>query len=103
MTKRAYPLRIPTGLLELADIKSAEERTDRSITLRQWLYTGAERYVLQLLSNGRVSVSRAAEYLDLSVYDVVRLAQENGIEIGATADQHAKAARTAHLLTTAKG
>jgi len=42
MTKRAYPLRIPSGLLELADLKSAEERTERSIALRQWLYLGAE-------------------------------------------------------------
>lgn len=98
MTKRAYPLRIPSGLLELADLKSAEERTERSIALRQWLYLGAEDYVLQLVGRGRISLSRAAEFLELSIYDLQHLCQERGVAIGATADQFDQALQTADTL-----
>jgi predicted HTH domain antitoxin len=102
MNKKAYPLRIPSGLLELAELKSKEERTDKATALRQWLYGGAEEYVLGLLSAGRLTLSRAAELLELSVYDVQRLAQERGIELGATAEQYEKARQTARELGSIK-
>lgn len=60
---RPYPLRIPQNLMELADAKSRTERTDRSTALRQLLYVGAEEYVLELLSEGRISTGRAADIL----------------------------------------
>lgn len=85
---RPYPLRIPKNLLELAEAKSREEKTDRSTALRQLLYAGAEGYVLGLLSEGRLSVSRAAEILDTSVHRVHRLAEERGVQIGATLEQY---------------
>lgn len=94
MSKRAYPLRIPTGLLELAEIRSQEEHIDKATTLRQWLYAGAEGYVLDRLSSGRLTLSRAAELLDMSVYDVQQLARERGIVIGATEEQYQKARQT---------
>ncbi|MFQ5796959.1 MAG: hypothetical protein ACE5JP_18220 [Candidatus Bipolaricaulia bacterium] len=59
--------------------------------MRQWLYVGAEEYVLERLSEGRMTLSRAAELLELSIYDIQQLAQEHGIEIGATAEQYARA------------
>jgi len=98
MAKKAYPLRIPIGLLELAELKGKEERTDKATALRQWLYAGAEEYVLDLLSAGRLTIARAAELLELSTYDLQRLAQERGIELGATAEQYEKARQTAHRL-----
>jgi len=98
MTKRAYPLRIPSGLLELADLKSAEERTERAIALRQWLYLGAEDYVLQLLARGRISISRAAEFLELSIYDVHQICQERGVAIGATVEQFDRSMEVADAL-----
>ena len=39
-TTRPYPLRIPEGLMELAEAKARIERTDRSTALRQFLYAG---------------------------------------------------------------
>jgi hypothetical protein len=39
-TTRPYPLRIPEGLMELAEAKARTERTDRSTALRQLLYAG---------------------------------------------------------------
>ena len=98
MTKKAYPLRIPVALLELAERKSRDERTDRTTALRQWLYAGAEEYVLRLLSEGRLTLSQAAALMDWSVYHVQHLAKERGIELGATAEQYEKAKETARQL-----
>lgn len=96
---RPYPLRIPENLLELAEAKSREERTDRSTALRQLLYAGAEEYVLELLSEGRVSAGRAAEILEVSVHRIHRLVEEHGVEIGATLeDYHRSKEKAADLL-----
>jgi hypothetical protein len=94
MSNRPYPLRIPEGLLKLAELQSQEERTDKTTALRQWLYTSAEDYALRRLSEGRLSLSQVADLLDLSVYDVQRKAQEHGIDLGATADQYHHALAT---------
>lgn len=34
---RPYPLRIPEGILQLADLRGREEHTDKTAALRQWL------------------------------------------------------------------
>ncbi len=96
MSNRPYPLRIPEGLLKLAELQSQEERTDKTTSLRQWLYASAEAYALKRLSEGRLSLSQAADLLDLSVYDVQCKAQELGIELGATVDQYQQALATLH-------
>lgn len=86
-----YPLRLPRGLLELADLRAAEEKVDRSTALRQLLYAGAEGYVLELLQRGRISLSKAAELLDRSTWAIYELAQERGIPLGATAEEYEEA------------
>ncbi|MEE9230671.1 MAG: hypothetical protein V3U86_08195 [Acidobacteriota bacterium] len=98
MTTKPYPLRIPEGLLELAEIKSQAERTDKTTALRQLLYAGAEEYMLALISEGRVSVGRGAELLDVSVHDIQRLAQEHDVELGATVEQYKRAREAAGRL-----
>ena len=98
MTRRSYPLRIPEGLLALAALKGKEERTDRTTALRQWLYAEAETYALEKLQEGRLTLSQAAELLDMSVYEIQRLAQDRGIEIGATAEQYHRALEVARQL-----
>jgi hypothetical protein len=101
MSSQSYPLRVPTGLLALAELKSKDERTDRSTALRQWLYTGAEDYVIELLSRGRLSVARAAELLDMTVSDLHALAAERDVEIGATGEQTRMAIETARRIVQA--
>src|SRR5215210_2932870 len=85
---RPYPLRIPEGLMELAEAKARTERTDRSTALRQLLYAGAEGYVLDLLAQGRISVGRAAEILEVSVYRVHELARERHTQTGAALEDY---------------
>ncbi len=53
-----------------------------------------ESNVLGLYKKGRISLSRAAELLDVSTFDALRLAQEKGIYIGAT-DVHQEKSRDA--------
>jgi hypothetical protein len=98
MTNRPYPLRIPKGILQRAELRSQEERTDKTTILRQWLYVAAEEYAFQRLTEGRLTVSRLAELLDMSVYDVQQKVQERGLELGATAEHYRQARATAlHL------
>ena len=87
-SKRPYPLRIPEGLMELAEAKSRAERTDRSTALRQLLYAGAEGYVLELLGEGRIGAGRAAEVLGVSVHRVHELARVRGIELGSGVEDY---------------
>lgn len=92
---RPYPLRIPENLMELAEAKSRGERTDRSTALRQLLYAGAEEYVLELLSAGRISSGKAAQLLDTTVHRVYELAAERGVEIGAGPDDYRRSRESA--------
>lgn len=81
---KPYPLRIPENLIILARLRSNEEHINQSTALKQLLYSGAENYTLELLRKGRISIGKAAELLDKTIYDIYRLAKERGIELGAT-------------------
>ncbi len=58
-----------------------------------------ESNVLGLYKKGRISLSRAAELLEVSTFDVLRLAQEKRIQIGATGMQQKKSRDAAAELT----
>ncbi len=76
--------------MKLAEARSSEEHVDKSTALRQLMYKGAEDYILELISKGRISVSRGAELLDTNVHEIYQLAKKKGVEIGATMDKHEK-------------
>lgn len=84
---KVVPLRLPENLDELAALRAREEHTDKATALRQWIHQGAAQYVLKLVAEGRVSASRAAELLDLTLYDLYDLAEHLGIELGASSEQ----------------
>lgn len=54
--------------------------------------------VLGLVANGRVSIGRAAELLDLTVPDLYRLAESHGIELGASDEQRQRSRALAETL-----
>ncbi len=80
--------RIQNHLLSLAALRARRDRVDKATALRQILSAGAETYALQLLSQGEVSLSRAAELLDLNPWEVLERATDRGLEIGGTLAQH---------------
>jgi len=77
------PLRLSEMLLELADLHSAENRINRTDTLRQWMYQAAEQYAVSLVSEGRLSIGKAAELLNLTYYDIYRIAEKHSMTLGA--------------------
>lgn len=98
MASKPYPLRIPENLLSLVDSKAREDRTDRSTALRQLLYAGAEDYVIELLKRERISASRAAELLDVSLYKVQEMAREHNVCIPSEAEDYKQGRYTARQL-----
>ena len=98
MASKPYPLRIPESLLSLVDSKASEDRTDRSTALRQLLYMGAEDYVIELLKRERISASRAAELLDVSLYRMHELMRESGVEADAGTEGYDRRQQTADRL-----
>jgi hypothetical protein len=103
MKSKSFPLRIPDNLLDLAGVCSREQHTDKATTLRQWLYRGAEQYVLRLVEQGRITATRGAELLELSVHDIYRLAQAEGMKLGATEDQYLKSREEARRFLARTG
>lgn len=87
MKSKVVPLRIPENLDELAALSAREQHTDKATALRQWLHRGAAQYVLMLVAQGRLSMERAAELLDVTIYDLQNQAETQGIELGATEEQ----------------
>jgi hypothetical protein len=94
MKSKVIPLRIPENLDELAALNAKEQNTDKATALRQWLHCGAIQYVLKLVAEGRISLERASEVLDLTVYDLQHQAEIQGNELGATDQQR----RQSHAL-----
>ena len=76
--------------MPLIELKSKEEHTNRAIVLKQFLYKGLEYYVTGLVSKGRLSIGKAAEILDLSVYDMHEIAKSKGLKLSATREQRQK-------------
>lgn len=95
----SYPIRIPKNVIELASLRTKEEHVDKSTALRQFLYMGARDYVIEMYQKGRISLSRAAELMDTSTLEILRLAKELKIQAGATEEQQKRSRKTAASLT----
>ena len=90
-----YPLRIPNEVATVAKLRSEEQHIDKSTALRQLLHIGAEEYITQLVSDGRLSIGKASEMLGVSTYDIHRIAEKHGIRLGAAAEQLEKSRQNA--------
>ena len=84
MTSKPVPIRIPENLLAIVDLHAKETRSDRSTVMRQWLWHSAEVELVKSVSAGKLTIGRAVELLELTYYDIHRIAQENNIVLGAS-------------------
>lgn len=82
-----YPLKLKDEIIPLIELKSKEEHTNKSIVLKQFLYKGLENYVIDLVGRGRLSIGKAAEILDLSIYDIHEIAKSKSLKLSATREQ----------------
>lgn len=85
-----YPMKLKDEIMPLIELKSKEEHTNKSIVLKQLLYKGLEDYIITLVSRGRLSIGKAAEILDLSIYDIHEIAKSKGLKLSATREQRQK-------------
>lgn len=85
---QVQPLRIEENILKLAELRSKEEHTSRTSAIKQFLYSGAEEYLLKMCSQGRISIGKAAEMLHKSIYDLQESARKKGIELGITQKEY---------------
>ena len=90
MKNKVVPLRVSENLTELVALCGQDQRTDKATVLRQWLYEGAQDYALKLVDEGRLTASRASEFLEMSMYDLYRSAESRGLRLGATEEQYLK-------------
>jgi predicted HTH domain antitoxin len=96
--KQVQPLRIEEDILKLAEIRSMDEHTTKTAVIKQFLYSGAEEYLLRLCSQGRISIGKAAEILHKSVYDLQESAKNKGMELGITSKEYGESKKFAQNL-----
>jgi len=94
----SYPLQIPKNVMTLVNLRTEEEHVDESTALMQLLFMGMQDYVVELYKKGRISLSRAADMLGVSTFDIIAIARERGIQIGATEEQQKESRETAASL-----
>jgi len=83
-------MRIKEEIMPIIELKSKEEHSNKAIVLKQLLYKGLEDYLLGLIAKGRLTVGRAAEILDVSIYDMHEMAREKEIKLSASQEQRQK-------------
>ena len=84
---KAVTIRVPQDLLELIDLYRKEQHLDMSTAIRQWLYRAGEEYALKLVEEGRLSGGRAADILNVSLFDIYQMAESAGVRLGADEGQ----------------
>lgn len=92
-----YPLKLKDEIIPLIELKSKEEHTNKSIVLKQFLYKGLEDFVINLVSKGRLSTGKAAEILDLSIYDIHEIAKSKGLKLSANIEQRQKSKKALQI------
>lgn len=85
-----YPMKIKEEIMPIIELKSKEDHTNKAVVLKQLIYRGLEDYVLKLIQKGRLSVGKAAEVLDVSIYDIHEMAESRGIKLTALPEQSKK-------------
>lgn len=75
------PIRLDENVERLIELKSREEHMSKSNVLRQFIYGGIEDYALQLCAEGRLSLSKCAELLNRSIWELLDLAKQKDIKL----------------------
>jgi len=81
-----YPLKLKEEIIPILELKSKEEHTNKAIVLKQLIYKSLQDYVIKLCAKGRLSIGKAAEVLDISIYDIHEIAIKKGIKLSASKD-----------------
>lgn len=75
----AKTTRMPSSLLKGVLYRTKREGVDESTSLRQLVQLGLLEYGIQLYREGKVSLREAAEIGNVSVREMLEIAQEHGV------------------------
>lgn len=92
------PVRLSEKLKPLIELKSREEHLSKSVVIRKFVYEKLEDYALDLCNRGRLSIGKAAELLDTTIYDLLEKAKGKGIVLSAAEDAHEESRKTVEKL-----
>ena len=85
-----YPMKLKEEIIPIIELKSKEDHTNKAIVLKQLIYKGLEDYVLDLVAKGRLTIGKAAEILDVSIYGMHEMAKSRNIKLSASPEQRQK-------------
>ena len=71
---------VPKNIENILDLRSREEHIDRVSVLKQMLWDGAESYLVNQYSGGKISKGKLAELLNLDIYDVNDVLEKHHIK-----------------------
>lgn len=66
-------LKLTEAMKYVVETLAKEESIDEKTALRKLIYEGMKPYVLKLYSEGKISLTKTAELLNLSAHDVLNL------------------------------
>ncbi|PXF61265.1 MAG: hypothetical protein C4B59_04755 [Candidatus Methanogaster sp.] len=73
-------IEVPESIDSILDRCSREEHLDKVSALNRILWTGAESYLVNQYSSGRISKGKLAELLDLDIYEVNELLEKHHVK-----------------------
>ena len=91
-------LKMSESMRYVVETLAKEEYIDEKTALRKLLYEGMKPYVLNLYAKGKISLSKTAEILGVSVHDVLSLAKTYELETGSTVEQAKESRKHARKL-----
>lgn len=87
-------LRLPGWLTSVLKRKSKQDGIDEYTALRELIWEGSKPFVLEQYIQGKISLSKAAELLDMSVYDILRILKNRDLKAGASEQQRKQSRAT---------
>lgn len=71
---------IPPSIENILEKRAREQHLEKESILRQMLWDGAERYLVEEYSKGNVSKGKLAEMLEMDIYEVNELLERYNIK-----------------------
>ena len=94
-----YKIRLPDNLVFVVEKRKERESLDEASVLRLLINDGAKEFVLELYSEGEISLGKAAEVLNCTPHDIIRMVQQKRIRTGPRSEQVAKSGGILEKLT----
>jgi len=86
---------IPPSIETILEKRAREQHLEKESVLRQMLWDGAERYLVEEYSKGNISKGKLAEMLEMDIYEVNELLEKYHIKSNLDLETVMKGVKTA--------